>query len=68
MKRKSIGKRIGLAFAAVVIVTVIWWTTAHIVRSSVAGFSDFWAMVAAVLTGLTWLAATGYLIYRWSIK
>jgi len=68
MKRKSIGARIGLAFAAVVIVTVIWWTTAHIVRSNVAGFSDFWSLVAAVLFGLTWLAATGYLIYRWSIK
>jgi len=61
MKRKSIGKRIGLALAAVAIGFAIWiiWAFLFGVPPDLAG---------KILETSFGLVVMGYLIYRWSIK
>lgn len=60
MKRKSIGKRIALALAAIAIGIVVWllWEL----------FLPMPELIDKILCAAAGFAVMGYLIYRWSIK
>ena len=60
MKRKSIGKRIALALAAIAIGCVVWIIWGLILPPT--------ELVDKLLHTAAGLAVMGYLIYRWSIK